>query len=94
MLRLTKLARSERQSEGAVGGCQRGYCGAITGSVGGEVGYGVEFFLLIELSCVLFLQEIGGVEFSANGGALRFLPLVVGCCKESFEANPSFLLCG
>ena len=28
---------------------------------GGKVGYGVDGFLLIELSCVFFLQEIGGV---------------------------------
>ena len=32
--------------------------------------------------------------FSAGGGALRFAPFVVSCCEESFEANPSFLLCG
>ena len=49
--------------------------------------------MLIELSFVFFLQEIGGVEFSAGGGALRFAPFIVRCCEESFEANPSFLLC-
>ena len=38
--------------------------------------------------------EIAGMEFSAGGGALRFAPFVVSCCKESFEANPSFLLSG
>ena len=37
---------------------------------------------------------IGGVEFSAGGCALIFAPFVVSCCGESFEANPSFLLCG
>ena len=86
------MARSERRSEGAVGGCQCGYCGAITGSGGGEVGYGANSFLLVEFSCVFFLQEIGRLEFSAGGGALRFSPLVVQFCEESFEANPSFLL--
>ena len=30
-----KLARSERCGEGAVGGCQRAYCGAVVGSDGG-----------------------------------------------------------
>ena len=88
------MARSEFRSEGDVGGYQRGYCGAITGSGGGEVGYDVDGFLLIELSCVFFLQEIGGVEFSAGGGVLRFSPFVVRCCEESFEANPSLLLSG
>ena len=46
------------------------------------------------MSCVFFLQEIGAVEFSADGGALRFAPFVVRCCEESFEGNPSFLLSG
>ena len=78
------MARSERQSEGAVGGCQCGYCGAITGSGCGKVGYGVDGFLLIDLSCVFFLQEIGGVEFSAGGGALRFSSFVVRYCEECF----------
>ena len=66
----------------------------ITGSGGGKVGDGVNGSLLIELSCVLFLQDIGGVKFSASGGAFGFLPLVVRCCEESFEANSSFLLSG
>ena len=48
----------------------------------------------MELPCILLLQEIGRVEFSAGGGAFRFAPFVVNCCKESFEAGPSFLLCG
>ena len=47
---------------------------------------------MIDLSCVLFLQEIGGVELSAGGGALGFTPFVVSCCEESFEANPSFFV--
>ena len=34
------------------------------------------------------------MEFSAGGGALQFAPFVVSCCEESFEAGPSFLLCG
>ena len=34
------------------------------------------------------------MEFSTGGGALRFAPFVVSCCEESFEAGPSFLLCG
>ena len=51
-------------------------------------------FLLIEFICVLYLQEIGGVKFSAGGDALRVSPFVVRYCKESFEANPSFLLIG
>ena len=34
------------------------------------------------------------MEFSASGGALRFVPFVVSCREESFEAGPSFLLCG
>ena len=34
------------------------------------------------------------MEFSTGGGALRLAPFVVSCCKESFEAGPSFLLCG
>ena len=65
----------------------------IAGSGGGKVGYGVDGFLLIDLSCVFFLQEIGGVEFSASGGAFICAPFVVRCYKESFEADPSFLLC-
>ena len=47
----------------------------------------------MELPCILLLQEIGRVEFSAGGGAFLFAPFVVNCCKESFEAGPSFLLC-
>ena len=66
----------------------------ITGSGGSKVGYGVDGFLLIDLRCILFLQEIGGVEFSTGIGALRFAPFVVSCGEESFEACPSFLLCG
>ena len=50
--------------------------------------------MLIYLSCVFFLQEISGVEFSSGGGALRFAPSVVSCCEESFEVDPSFLLSG
>ena len=88
------MARSERQSQDDVGGYQRGYCGSINGSGGGEVGYGVDGFLLIELSCVFLLQEIGGEEFSAGGGALIFSPFFVRCCEESFEANPILLLIG
>ena len=42
----------------------------------------------------MFLQEIGGVEFSAGGGALGFAPFAVSCCEESFEAGPNVLLCG
>ena len=88
------MARSESRSEVDVGGYSHGYRGAITGSGDGKVGYGVDIFLLIELSCVFLLQEIGGVELSSGGGALRFAPFVVSCCEEIFEANPSFLLCG
>ena len=88
------MARSERRIEGAVGGFQSGDCGAITGSGGGKVGYGVYGFLLVELGCVFFLQEICGVKFSAGGGDLRFSPFVVRCYEEIFEGNPSFLLSG
>ena len=49
---------------------------------------------MIYLRCILFLQEIGGVEFSTGGGALIFAPFIVSCGEESFEASPSFLLCG
>ena len=66
----------------------------IAGSGGGKVGYGFDGFLLIEFSCVFFLQEIGGVEFSAGGGALQFASFIVSSCEERFEAGPSFLLCG
>ena len=48
----------------------------------------------MEFSCVFFLQEIGGVEFSAGGGAFIFSPFIVRCCEESFQAGPCFLLCG
>ena len=34
------------------------------------------------------------MKFSSSGGALRFAPFIVSCCEESFEAGPSFLLCG
>ena len=34
------------------------------------------------------------MELSASGGALRLSPFIVRCCEESFEAGPSFLLCG
>ena len=34
------------------------------------------------------------MELSTGGGALRFAPFAVSCCQESFEAGPSFLLCG
>ena len=34
------------------------------------------------------------MKFSAGGGALGFLPLVVCSGKESFEGSPSFLLSG
>ena len=50
--------------------------------------------MLIELCFVFFLQDIGGVEFSAGGGALRFAPFVVSYCEEIFEAGPCFLLSG
>ena len=49
---------------------------------------------MIELRCILFLQEIGGLEFDTSGGALRFVPLVVSSGEESFEAGPIVLLCG
>ena len=49
--------------------------------------------MLLDLHCILFLQDIGGVEFGTGGGALRFAPLVVRSGKEGFEAGPSFLLC-
>ena len=41
----------------------------------------------------MFLKDIGGVEFSTGGGALRFTPLIVRSGDESFETSPSFLLC-
>ena len=34
------------------------------------------------------------MKFRFSSGALRFAPFVVSCCKESFEGNPSFWLCG
>ena len=34
------------------------------------------------------------MEFGPGDGALRFTPLVVCSGEESFEAGPSFLLCG
>ena len=37
---------------------------------------------------------IGGVKFSAGGGALGFSPFVVCSGEESFEGSPSFLLNG
>ena len=83
----------ESQSEGAVGGCYGDNRGVIAGSGDGNVGYSVNGFLLIELRCILFLQDIGGVEFGTGGGALRFAPLVVRSGKESFEAGSIFLLC-
>ena len=49
---------------------------------------------MVELGCVFFLQEIGGVDFSAVGGALGFLPLNVCSGEEGFEGSPSFLLNG
>ena len=67
--------------------------GAISVSGGGKIGNGVNGFLLIELCCILFLQEIGGVEFGTSGGAMIFAPLVVRSGKEMFEAGPSCLLC-
>ena len=88
------MAPSDSQSKCGVGGCQRGYCGTITGIGGGNVGYGIDDFLLIDLSCVFFLQEIGGVEFRSGGGALRFAPFIVSSCEEIFEAGPCFLLSG
>ena len=51
-------------------------------------------FLLVELSCVFFLQDICGVKFSAGCGALGFLPFVVCSGEKSFEGSPSFLLIG
>ena len=47
---------------------------------------------MVELSCVFFLQEIGGVKISAGGGALVFPPFVVCSDKEIFEDSPSFVL--
>ena len=46
---------------------------------GVKVGYGVNGFLLIELRCILFLQDIGGVEFSTVSGDFRFVSFVVSC---------------
>ena len=46
------------------------------------------------VGCVFFLQEIGGVKFSASGSALGFLPFVVCSGEEGFEGRPSFLLSG
>ena len=40
------------------------------------------------------MLEIGGVTFSAGGGALGFLPFVVCSGGEGFEGSPSFLLNG
>ena len=34
------------------------------------------------------------MEFCYGCGSLQFAIFVVSCCEESFEANPSFLLCG
>ena len=51
---------------------------------------GVDDFLLIELRCILFLQEIGGMGFGTDGGALRFTPIVVRSGEENFEFGPSF----
>ena len=87
------LTSCESRSEGDVCGCYGGNRGAIAGSGNGKVGDGADGFLLIELHCFLFLQEIGGMEFGTGGGALRFAPLVVRSREESFEAGPSFLLC-
>ena len=64
----------------------------IAGSVSGKVDDGVDGFLLIELRCFLFLQDIGRVEFGTSGGALRFASLVVCRGEESFEAGPSFFV--
>ena len=79
-----KLARSERGSDGAVSGCQSGYCGLVSGSGSGQICYGVNGFLLVELGCVFFLQEICGVKFSAGCGDLGFSPFVVSSGEESF----------
>ena len=49
--------------------------------------------MLVELRFRFLLHVIGGVEFGAGGGALRFAPLVVRNGKESLETGPSFLLC-
>ena len=49
---------------------------------------------MVELGCVFFLQEIGGVKFSAGGVPLGFPPFVVCSGEESFEGSPSFLLNG
>ena len=46
------------------------------------------------MGCVFFLQDIGGVKFSASVGALGFLPFVVCSGEEGFEGHPSFLLSG
>ena len=66
----------------------------IAGSGGSKVGDGVKGFLLVELCCILFLQDIGGVEFGTGGGALRFAPLVVRSGEEFFEAGPSIFCAG
>ena len=34
------------------------------------------------------------MEFGTGGGALRFAPIVLRSGEESFEAGPSFFLCG
>ena len=54
--------------------------------------YGVNGFLLVKLGCVFFLQEIGGVKFSASSGTLGFSLFVVCSGEEGFEDSPSFLL--
>ena len=46
------------------------------------------------MGCVFFLQEIGGVKFSAGGGALGLFPFVVCSGEESFEGRSNFLLNG
>ena len=49
--------------------------------------------MLVDLCCILFLQEIGRVELGTGGGDLRFGPLVVHSGEESFEAGPSYFCC-
>ena len=87
------ISDSESRRESAVGSGEHCPIVVITPSGHGQVGDGVNSFLLLELRCSFLLHVIGRVKFGAVGGALRLAPLVVRSGKEIIEASPSFLLC-
>ena len=84
------MTRGEFRIEGAVGGGESCYGGAVIGSVSCKISDGIDSLLMVRKVQGTLLDVVGGLESGTGGGKLGLAPLIVGRSEIVFEGGPGF----